>query len=141
MAKKKLGQKILSFLGGDLVSDVGNIIDDLVTTEEEKLDAKARINALLIEADNQAQEQVTRRWEADSKTDSFLSKNIRPMALIFLTAMFTIISIFDGNIGTFEINEAYRPIYQSLLVTVYGAYFVGRTTEKGINIYQNAKTQ
>lgn len=141
MAKKKLGQKILSFLGGDLVSDVGNIIDDLVTTEEEKLDAKAKINALLIEADNQAQEQVTRRWEADSKTDSFLSKNIRPLALIFLTAMFTIISIFDGNIGTFEINEAYRPIYQSLLVTVYGAYFVGRTTEKGINIYQNAKNQ
>lgn len=128
--------KILKFFKGNVVEKIGDVIDELVTTEEEKLDAKAKIDALLIEADNNAQEQVTRRWEADAKTDSWLSKNIRPMALIFLTAVFVLVSVFDGNLGEFAINEAYKPIYQSLLITVYGAYFIGRTTEKGISIHK-----
>ena len=63
-------------------------------------------------------------------TDSFLSKNIRPMVLIYLTVVFTILSFFDGNVGEFKIAEQYVPIFQSLLITVYGAYFVGRTWEK-----------
>lgn len=128
--------KILKFFKGNVVEKIGDVIDELVTTEEEKLEAKAKIDALLIEADNNAQEQVTRRWEADAKTDSWLSKNIRPMALIFLTAVFVLVSVFDGNLGEFAINEAYKPIYQSLLITVYGAYFIGRTTEKGISIHK-----
>lgn len=128
--------KILKFFKGNVVEKIGDVIDELVTTEEEKLDAKAKIDALLIEADNNAQEQVTRRWEADAKTDSWLSKNIRPLALVFLTAVFVLVSVFDGNLGEFAINEAYKPIYQSLLITVYGAYFIGRTTEKGISIHK-----
>lgn len=127
---------LLKFFKGNVVEKIGDVIDELVTTEEEKLEAKAKIDALLIEADNNAQEQVTRRWEADAKTDSWLSKNIRPMALIFLTAVFVLVSVFDGNLGEFAINEAYKPIYQSLLITVYGAYFIGRTTEKGISIHK-----
>jgi hypothetical protein len=65
------------------------------------------------------------------ESDSFLSKNIRPMVLIYLTVIFTVCAFFDGNIGEFTISEEYIPIFQTLLVTVYGAYFVGRTWEKG----------
>jgi len=122
--------KLLKFLGGNVIEKVGGVLDNLTTTEEEKLAAKQAMEEVLIEAESNAQEQVTRRWEADMKADNWLSKNIRPLICVFLTAIFVILSIFDGNMGGFEIQEAYKPIYQTLLITVYGAYFAGRSIEK-----------
>jgi len=89
-----------------------------------------KIEELLEQADKDAQDQVTERWKLDMASDSFLSKNIRPLVLIYLTVIFTVLSFFDGNIAGFKVDEAYVPIFQSLLITVYGAYFVGRTWEK-----------
>ena len=122
--------KLLNFLGGGVVKQVGDVIDNLSTSEEERLEAKRKMEEVLMQAESQAQEQVTRRWEADMNSDNWLSKNIRPLICIFLTAMFVVISIFDGNAGGFEIAPAYIPIYQTLLITVYGAYFAGRSIEK-----------
>ena len=122
--------KFLNFLGGGIIEKVGNVIDNLSTSEEERLVAKQAMQELLMKAESQAQEQVTRRWEADMKSDNWLSKNIRPLICIFLTAIFVVISIFDGNAGGFKITASYIPIYQTLLITVYGAYFAGRSIEK-----------
>ena len=122
--------KLLKILGGNVIEKVGGVIDNLTTTEEERLAAKQAMEEVLMQAESDAQEQVTRRWEADMKSDNWLSKNIRPLICIFLTAMFVIISIFDGNAGGFQIAPAYIPIYQTLLITVYGAYFAGRSIEK-----------
>jgi len=122
--------KLLKFLGGNVIEKVGGVIDSLTTTEEERLEAKRQMEEVLMQAESQAQEQVSRRWEADMKSDNWLSKNIRPLICIFLTAMFVVISIFDGNAGGFQIAPAYVPIYQTLLITVYGAYFAGRSIEK-----------
>jgi len=119
-----------SLLGGDTIKDVGNIIDNLHTSKEEKAEAKQKMEEILAAAEQAAQAQVSARWEADLKHGSWLSKNIRPLTLIFLTAIFTILSIFDGNIGEFTISEAYVPVYQTLLMTVYAAYFAGRSIEK-----------
>ena len=126
----KLLTKILGGSAEKLIGSVGNVLDDIITTDEEREEAKARIQQIINEHDARAQEQVTARWEADMKSDNWLSKNIRPLALIFLTAIFVIITFFDGNIGDFVINDAYKPIYQTLLITVYGAYFAGRSIEK-----------
>ena len=123
-------KKILSFLSGGLIKDVGGVIDKLTTTDEERLAAKYKIQELLEKADQDAQSQITERWKLDMQSDSFLSKNIRPLVLIYLTFIFTALSFFDGNIGGFQVAEEYIPIFQSLLITVYGAYFVGRTWEK-----------
>lgn len=123
--------KIFQWLTGGVIKSVGDVIDKLTTTEEEKLEAQRLIQEILEKADSNAQEQVTERWKADMASDSFLSKNIRPLVLIFLTVVFTILAFFDGNIGGFSVAEQYVPIFQSLLITVYGAYFVGRTWEKG----------
>ena len=123
-------KKILSLLTGGLIKDVGNVIDKLTTTDEERLAAKQKIQELLEKADQDAQTQITERWRVDMQSDSFLSKNIRPLVLIYLTIIFTVLSFFDGNIGGFQVAEEYIPIFQSLLITVYGAYFVGRTWEK-----------
>ena len=119
-----------SLLGGDTIKDVGNIIDNLHTSEDEKLEAKQKLESLLIQAEQAAQTQVSQRWEADMKHGSWLSKNIRPITLIFLTGVFVILSVFDGNLGEFTIGESYVPVYQTLLITVYGAYFAGRAIEK-----------
>ena len=127
-------KRILQFITGGLIKDIGTIIDDLVTTDEERLAAKQKVEELLERADKDAQDEVTKRWESDMNSDSFLSKNIRPMVLIYLTFIFTALSFFDGNVGGFKVAEEYIPIFQSLLITVYGAYFVGRTWEKSKKI-------
>ena len=130
-------KKILTWLTGGVIKEVGNVIDKLTTTEEEKLEAQRLVLEILEKADREAQEQVTARWEADMKSDSWLSKNIRPAVLIFLTVVFTVLAFFDGNIGEFKVTEEYVPIFQVLLMTVYGAYFVGRTWEKAKHIGNN----
>jgi len=119
-----------SLLGGDAIKDIGKIVDDLHTSGEEREEAKQKITQILAEAEQAAQAQVTARWEADLKHGSWLSKNIRPITLIFLTAVFVVLSVFDGNLGEFTIGESYVPVYQTLLITVYGAYFAGRSIEK-----------
>jgi hypothetical protein len=130
-------KKLIQLITGGLIKDIGNVIDKLTTTDEERLAAKQKIEELLERADKDAQDQVTKRWELDMQSDSFLSKNIRPLVLIYLTFIFTILSFFDGNIGGFQVDEAYIPIFQSLLITVYGAYFVGRTWEKSRKVSNN----
>jgi hypothetical protein len=130
-------KKIIQWLSGGVIKEVGDVIDKLTTTDEERLEVKKQIQQILEDADTKAQLEVSKRWEADMKSDSFLSKNIRPMILIYLTVIFTSLAFFDGNIGEFGLAKEYIPIFQTLLVTVYGAYFVGRTWEKAKSITNN----
>tara|TARA_R110000803_G_scaffold71106_1_gene134202 strand:- start:195 stop:593 length:399 start_codon:yes stop_codon:yes gene_type:complete len=123
--------KLFQWLTGGVIKNIGDVVDKLTTTKEEKLLIKRQIQEILEKADTEAQAQVTERWKADMASDSFLSKNIRPLVLIYLTFIFTVLSFFDGNIGGFVVAGQYIPIFQSLLITVYGAYFIGRTWEKG----------
>ena len=123
-------KKIFQWLTGGVIKEVGNVIDKLTTTKEEKLEAQRLIQEILEKADTEAQQQVTDRWKADMASDSWLAKNIRPLVLVFLTFIFSLLVFTDGNIGEFKITKEYIPIFQSLLITVYGAYFVGRTWEK-----------
>ena len=129
--------KIISWLTGGLIKEIGSVIDSLTTTKEEKLEIKKQLQVILEKAEANAQVEVTARWKSDMSSDSFLSKNIRPMVLIYLTFVFSALAFADGNIGEFEIATEYIPIFQTLLVTVYGAYFVGRSWEKGRKIMNN----
>ena len=116
-------------LGGDVLKNVNNIVDELHSSPVEKKELKIKLKEVLAKAESNAQEQVTRRWEADSKA-GWLPANIRPITLAFLTMIFVIISFFDGNVGGFTMNPIYAPIYTNLLMGIYGAYFAGRTIEK-----------
>ena len=75
--------------------------------------------------------EITKRWESDNLTDSFLTKNVRPMALVFLTFMFTILMFTDSisNLA-FDVKPDYIDLMKALLITVYFAYFGGRSYEK-----------
>jgi len=64
------------------------------------------------------------------KSDSWLPKNVRPLTLAFLTGMFVVLSVFDGNVGGFTVSEYYSPVYENLLMVVYSSYFLGRSAEK-----------
>ena len=123
--------KLFQWLTGSVIKNIGDAIDKLTTTEEEKLIIKKQVQEILEKADTEAQSQVTERWKADMASDNFLSKNIRPMVLVYLTVIFTVLSFFDGNIYGFEVAKEYIPIFQTLLITVYSAYFVSRSWEKG----------
>ena len=127
-------KKIFAWLTGGVIKEIGNVIDKLTTTEEEKLEIKKQLQIILEEDDNNAQQQVTDRWNADMNSDSWLAKNIRPLVLVYLTFVFSLLAFTDGNIGEFKIAKEYIPIFQTLLVTTYGAYFVGRSWEKGKSI-------
>jgi len=129
-------KKIFGWLTGSLVKEIGNAIDKISTSTEEKLIIKAEVQEMIEKAHTGAQQQVTTRWEADMKSDSFLAKNIRPLVLIFLTVVFSALAFTDGNIGGFVVAKEYIPIFQTLLVTVYGAYFVGRTYEKAKSTFK-----
>ena len=130
-------KEIWQWLSGNVIKEVGDVIDKLTTTKEEKLEAKRLMVEILEKADSEAQQQVTERWKSDMASDSMLFKNIRPLVLIYLTVIFTVCAFFDGNVGEFKIAEEYIPIFQTLLVTVYGAYFVGRSWEKAKKIQLN----
>jgi|TARA_R110000824_G_scaffold390102_1_gene586430 hypothetical protein len=121
---------VLAGLAGKLLPEAGKILDELITSGEEKAAAKQKLEELFVKAESDAQKEVTERWTADMKSGNWLASNIRPLTLIFLTIVFALISITDGNIGDFAIGDAYKPIYQTLLLTVYGAYFAGRSIEK-----------
>ena len=121
---------IIGGLIGKILPEAGKIIDNLHTSGEEKMAARQKMEELIVSAEQAAQQEVSARWDADMKSDAWLPKNIRPVTLIFLTTVFVILSVFDGNLGEFSIGEAYVPVYQTLLMTVYAAYFAGRSIEK-----------
>lgn len=120
---------ILRKLFGNISLDVNNLVDNVITTDEERKTLKIKLKQVLKQAESSAQEQVTRRWEADAKA-GWLPANIRPLILAFLTLIFVSISFFDGNVGGFKMNPVYVPVYQTLLMVVFSAYFAGRSIEK-----------
>jgi len=120
---------ILRKLFGNISLDVNNLVDNVITTDEERKTLKIKLKQVLKQAESSAQEQVTRRWEADAKA-GWLPANIRPLTLAFLTLIFVSISFFDGNVGGFKMNPVYVPVYQTLLMVVFSAYFAGRSIEK-----------
>jgi len=121
---------ILSGLFSGLFKSAEGILDTTITNKEELQQVKNELEKIVNEAEKNASNQVTDRWKSDNLSDNKLSKNIRPMSLIFVTVVFVIISFMDGNVGEFKLNESYIPVYQTLLLSIYGAYFVGRTITK-----------
>ena len=123
-------QKVLSGGASKLIKDVGGVIDNLTTTKEEKLAAEHKIKELISNHELELQKQVTNRWEADMKSDSWLSKNVRPLVLIFLVVSTVLMIFIDAGVIAFEVEKKWTDLLQLVLITVIGAYFGGRSLEK-----------
>ena len=120
------------FSGGaaDLVKGVGGVIDNLHTSKEEKLEAERKIKELVANYQVEMEKNITSRWEADLKSDSWLSKNVRPMTLIFLIICTMLLIFIDAGTIKFEVKSSWVDLLQLVLITVIGAYFGGRSFEK-----------
>ena len=120
------------FTGGaaDLVKSVGGVIDGLHTSDEEKLAAEQKIKELVAKYEIEMEKNITARWQADLKSDSWLSKNVRPMVLIFLIVCTMLLIFIDAGAIKFDVKETWVDLLQLVLITVIGAYFGGRSFEK-----------
>jgi len=114
----------------DLVKGVGGVIDDLHTSEEERMAAEQKIKELIADYEVEMEKNITSRWEADLKSDSWLSKNVRPMVLIFLIVCTMLLIFIDAGAIKFDVKDSYIDLLQLVLITVIGAYFGGRSLEK-----------
>ena len=122
--------KLLSGGAAKLVESVGGVLDNLTTSKEEKLEAEAKIKDLVMGYEAEMQKQVTERWKMDMQSDSWLSKNIRPLVLIFLVVSTVLLIFIDAGIIQFEVKSSWVDLLQLVLITVIGAYFGGRSLEK-----------
>ena len=120
------------FAGGaaDLIKNVGGVIDNLHTSKEEKLEAENKIKDMIMGYEAEMQKQVTERWKVDMQSDSWLSKNIRPLVLIFLVVSTVLMIFIDAGVIAFEVKDTWVDLLQLVLITVIGAYFGGRSLEK-----------
>ena len=124
------------FSGGaaELVKGVGGVIDNLHTSKEEKLAAEAKIKEMIANYEVEMEKNITDRWKADMNSDSWLSKNVRPMILIFLVVSTVLMIFIDAGTINFIVEEKWTDLLQLVLITVIGAYFGGRSYEKGTKV-------
>ena len=122
--------KLFSGGAADLVKNVGGVIDNLHTSKEEKLEAEQKIKELVANYEIEMEKNITDRWKADMNSDSWLSKNIRPLVLAFLVVSTVLMIFIDAGTIKFTVEEKWTDLLQLVLITVIGAYFGGRSFEK-----------
>jgi hypothetical protein len=113
-----------------LVESVGGVLDNLSTSKEEKLEAKRKIKELMVNHQVEVEKNVSERWKADMNSDSWLSKNVRPLVLVFTIACTMLLVFIDSGSITFQVEEKWTDLLQLTLITIIGAYFGGRSVEK-----------
>ena len=150
MSKKKFNQtKVGQFLSkaapgildlaGDVLPDAGlfGLVKSLIKKDPVLLVEDKEKALKLLEQDMTELQEITKRWESDMKSDSYLSKNTRPLTLIFLTISLVIFILLDGLDISFSIDGSWVDLLKSLLITVYVAYFGSRGAEKFKTISNN----
>ena len=120
------------FSGGSskLVESVGGVLDNVITTKDEKLEAKRLLKKVILSHEAEMERNITDRWSADMNSDSWLSKNVRPLVLIFLVVSTVLMIFIDAGAINFTVEEKWTDLLQLVLITVIGAYFGGRSLEK-----------
>ena len=126
--------KILKTIFGDgagqLVESVGGVLDNLSTSKEEKLEAKRKIKELMVNHQVEVEKNVSERWKADMNSDSWLSKNVRPLVLVFFIVCTMLLVFIDSGSITFQVDEKWKSVIEITMITIIGAYFGGRSVEK-----------
>jgi len=130
----------LDFLSNGIVNSVGKVADELITSDEERLEKeneklKANIQYKLenkkLDYDllKNENDNITERWVSDNQ-GNFLTKSVRPLTLYYLLGVTTIMAFIDGNFMGLHINSAFIDMYQLLMVSVFSAFFGGKTIER-----------
>lgn len=126
---------------GDAATAIGEALDRNITNKAERAKLQQDLTKIILDNRIQAQLELTKRLETDMSSDSWLSKNIRPLSLVYLTVVVSILTLFDGNVGEFTINTAYIELFKSLLLMAFTFYFGSRGVEKIIQQINKPKTK
>lgn len=126
----KILQTIFGGGADKLVESVGGVLDNLSTSKEEKLEAKRKIKELMVNHQVEVEKNVTERWKADMNSDSWLSKNVRPLVLVFFIVCTMLLVFIDSGSIKFQVESQWVDLLQLTLITIIGAYFGGRSVEK-----------
>ena len=150
MAKKKfkdttVGQ--LLFGAASVINPtLGNVLQGVtspkeaiaeITNSDAPADDKIKLQQLIYDQQNKELEAITSRWQADSMSNSWMSKNVRRLVLVWCIVIFSMAGILD-SIETlpFHINELWNDTFEKIMMSVVLAYFGGRTTEKASSIFK-----
>lgn len=136
---KEKAPNILNTIG-EFLPDQGayGIVKNIITSDKTIKPKDKEMALKLLEQDIAEMQEISERWQYDMKSDSWLSKNTRPLTLIYLTVCMTLFIVFDSVDLLFDMADAWIDLLQTLLVTVYVAYFGSRGAEK-VFINKNKK--
>ena len=121
---------ILTTLFSKLLGNADKVIDEVVTSQEEKLTLKNKLQEIVNEHQASVEQEVSKRWQADMNSDSWLSKSIRPLVMAWLVVATTLLIFIDAGVITFVVEDKWVDLLQIVLITVIGAYFGSRGLEK-----------
>ena len=110
---------------------------EAITKSDAPADDKVKVQQIIFEQQNKEIQSITSRWEADSMSDSWMSKNVRPLVLVWCICIFSLAGILDSieNVP-FHINETWNDTFEKVMMAVVLAYFGGRTTEKATSLFK-----
>tara|TARA_R110000822_G_scaffold28198_9_gene83949 strand:+ start:1238 stop:1636 length:399 start_codon:yes stop_codon:yes gene_type:complete len=127
---KEILAKLFGGVGSNIAGKISSIIAKHTFSKEDKARFENEMTKVFLEAENEMQKNVTERWKTDMTSDSWLSKNVRPMVLIFLVASTVLMVFIDAGLISFELKDSHTDLLQMILLTCIGAYFGGRSIEK-----------
>ena len=117
-------------ISGDLIKNVDSLVDNLTTTEEEKQELKIKFESLLLDAQAKMEAEISQRHANDMNSDSWLSKNVRPMTLIFVIVCTMLLIFIDAGILDFSVKNEFISLLSTTLVAIISFYFGSRGFEK-----------
>lgn len=141
----KIGQVLLG-AASIINPTLGNILKGVTSPQEAiaeitkadvSQDDKIKLQQLIYDQQNKEIQAITSRWKADSMSDSWLSKNVRPLVLVWCIVVFSFAGILDSIESVpFHINSTWNDTFEKVMMAVVLAYFGGRTTEKATNLFK-----
>jgi len=127
---KEVGPEILKIASNVTGIEALEILASKISTDEKLSEADKQLLLEELNFDKIEMQETTKRWLSDNNTDSYLTQNIRPLTLAFLTATLFIYIILDSSLEGFKIDSNWIDLLSSLLLLVYGGYFGARSAEK-----------
>ena len=127
---KNILAKLFGGASGGVAEKISNIIAKHTFSKEDRARFEKEMTEVFINAEADMQQNVTERWKTDMNSDSWLSKNVRPLVLIFLVVSTVLMVFIDAGVISFDVKDTWIDLLQLVLITVIGAYFGGRSVEK-----------
>ena len=123
--------KIFGNKAGGVVDKLAGIADRFIRTKDEKAEFEKQMTQIFIDAEAAMQKNVTERWKADLEHGNWLTRSVRPLVLVFLIVSTVLMVFIDSGSITFVVDNEWKDLLKLILMTTIGAYFGGRSYEKG----------